>query len=383
MRLHKPLTLLFIAWMTSLSILRAQVPEPWSSSTTYVEDDQVILNGVSFRAKASSTGEQPDPDAETAFWISLDLEADSLPDPDSPPSETPDPDDVGGLDAPGSPDDSDSGSGSGSSSSTRLVNISTRGYVGTGNDVLIAGFVIKGDSTATKRCMVAVTGASLTAAPGFSPLQNPTMELHQAGVGLLATNDNWDDNSQSDIDIFQKWAPSSTNDPVILKDLGPGSYTAIVRGVGNTQGIAIVGVNDMEQDGGTGSAYIFNISTRGKVGTGNNVMIAGFVVKGDDANSLKVIVSNTAASLGDAPGFTTLKNPMIELYDGQTRIDYNDNWQERSSDEISVLGSSGVTPKDQYESSMVKDFAPKAYTAIMSGVGNTQGNAVIGVTLAE
>jgi hypothetical protein len=270
----------------------------------------------------------------------------------------------------------------------RLINISTRGYVGTDNDVLIAGFVITGDTSARKKCMIAVTSGGLADNPenDFYTLKDPYLKLMDGTGSQIAFNDDWVDLSSEDkLAISSSGSPASEKEPAIVMDLAPGAYTAIVSGVNQTTGVTNVGVNDLNQDSGTGSSRLLNISTRGKVLTGDKVMIAGFVVASDDSNKeLRLKLSNNGASLGDSPkdNFYSLKDPNLQLVGSVT--DYNDNWSERSDDEISYLTNLGQTPSDSKESFMLKSLGSGAYTIIMRGGGEEPtGIAVVGVTIAD
>src|SRR5438046_177498 len=160
-------------------------------------------------------------------------------------------------------------------STAYLANISTRALVQTGNNVLIGGFIISG--TGPKKLVMRALGPTLSrfGVPGV--LQNSTLELHNAAGALLSFNDNWGDapNKQQIIDAHL--APPNAAEPAILATLDPGNYTAVVRGANNTTGVALVEGYDI--DAGT-SSKLENISTRGLVQTGDNVMIAGVIVGG-------------------------------------------------------------------------------------------------------
>ena len=270
----------------------------------------------------------------------------------------------------------------------KLINISTRGYVGTGNDILIAGFKLEGDETATKKCMIGVTAASLedNEEAGFFTLKDPLLILYKEGVeDYLAINFSWTSLSDEEKAIIGDSAPSSDKDPVIVADLGPGTYTAIVMGNLGLTGIATVGVNDLKMDGGTGKIELVNISTRGFVKSeAANWMFAGFIVEGSPNSSIDVMIGNTAASLGDNPeiDFYALKDPLMLLYkdgvDGE--LDRNDNWGDRSDSEKETMNSINATPKDSKESAIVKTLTPGTYNTVMLGLSGV-GNAVIGVNV--
>lgn len=368
-----------------LSVVVWGIPDAWNTNTTYNKDDVVLYtpSGTS-EAKnyiALQTGAGNQPDTSAAFWSLLDSVASSFSAPPGDPTTFSTPD-TNTIPNSGPPD-----SNTTEEDEVRIVNISTRGYVGTGNDILIAGFILEGDETATKKCMIGVTAASLEddLASGFITLKDPLLILYKDGVkDALAMNFGWTSLSDEDKAIIGDSAPSSDKDPAIVADLGPGSYTAIVMGVDGLTGIATVGVNDLKMDGGTGKIDLINISTRGYVKSdAANWMFAGFILEGPEDATLDVMIGNTAASLGDNPddGFYTLKDPLMLLYkDGvEGELDRNDNWGDRDDSEKTKMSSINATPGDSKESAMVKSLTPGTYNTIMLGLGGTTGNAVIGV----
>lgn len=152
------------------------------------------------------------------------------------------------------------------------VNLSTRMVVQTGDNVLITGFIINGSGS--KKIVVRALGPSL---PVSGTLSDPFLELHDASGALIASNDNWRTDQQSDL-IATGLAPTNDNEAAILANLAPGSYTAIVKGVNNTTGVGLVELYDLD---GSGAPLRFaNLSTRGNVLINDNVMIGGFIVQG-------------------------------------------------------------------------------------------------------
>src|SRR5438045_2996037 len=145
-------------------------------------------------------------------------------------------------------------------STAYLANISTRALVQTGNQVLIGGFIISG--TGPKKLVMRALGPTLSSFGVPGALQNPTLELHNGAGALISFNDNWGDapNKQQIIDAHL--APPNAAEPAILATLDPGNYTAIVRGVNNTTGVAVVEGYDIEAGS---SSSLENISTRGLV----------------------------------------------------------------------------------------------------------------------
>jgi hypothetical protein len=203
-------------------------------------------------------------------------------------------------------------------------------------------------------------------------LQNPTLELHNAAGALISFNDNWGDapNKQQLIDAHL--APPNAAEPAILATLDPGNYTAIVRGVNNTTGVALVEGYDI--DAGT-SSQLGNISTRGLVQTGDKVMIAGVIVGG--SGSQKVIARALGPTLSKFGVPNALANPMLELRDiNGNLIQSNDNW--RSTQQAEIIAT-GLAPPNDAESAIVATLAPSNYTMIVRGVNSTTGVALVEV----
>ena len=203
-------------------------------------------------------------------------------------------------------------------------------------------------------------------------LQNPTLELHNAAGAVISFNDNWGDapNKQQIIDAHL--APPNAAEPAILATLDPGNYTAIVRGVNNTTGVALVEGYDIEP--GT-SSQLGNISTRGLVQTGAKVMIAGVIVGG--SGSQKVIVRALGPTLSNFGVANALADPTLELRDiNGNLIQSNDNW--RSTQQAEIIAT-GLQPPNDAESAIVATLAPSNYTMIVRGVNSTTGVALVEV----
>src|SRR4029077_15089581 len=203
----------------------------------------------------------------------------------------------------------------------QLGNISTRAFVQTGDNVMIGGFIVQG--TGPKRVIIRAIGPELGAPPYNIPnaLANPTLELHNGTGALIASNDNWvttiiggiiTTNQVHDI-MTSGHVPGDGRESAIIADLPPGNYTAIVRGVDNMTGVALVEVYDLSGDA---SSILGNISTRSFVQTGDNVMIGGFIVQGSEPKS--VIIRAIGPELG-APPYNVpnaLADPSLELHNG-------------------------------------------------------------------
>jgi hypothetical protein len=254
----------------------------------------------------------------------------------------------------------------------RLANISTRVPVGGGDDAVIGGFIVRG--TAKKRVMIRGLGPSLASNNIANALPDPVLELHDSTGALVGSNDNWGDNPNAQEIIDTTIAPTSPKESVILtqlpsNDTGIG-YTAILRGASVAAGVALVEVYDL--DGGLGSA-VLNVSTRGHVETGENVMIGGFILGGNE--SQKIIVRAIGPSLAGSGVANPLNDPVLELHNSNgDAIASDDGWKDKQQTEIQ---NTGVPPTDDRESAIVAVLPAGSYTAVVRGANNSTGVALV------
>jgi len=247
-------------------------------------------------------------------------------------------------------------------------NISTRLPVGTGNNILIAGFQVTGN--ASKQVVVRGVGPSLTQFGLTNVLPDPTLELHDSTGAIIATNDDWQDASNASA-IPAPLRPANGLESAIVTSLGSGAYTAVLRGYNGGTGTGLVEVYDTSVGNG---AQLGNISTRGFVLTGDNVMIAGLVVQ---SQNKQVVVRALGPTLTGFGVNNALPDPTLSLYDGNgTLLIFNDDW--RDSQESSISGT-GLAPRDDLESAIAGTVTPGSYTAVVRGYENATGNALVEV----
>lgn len=264
-----------------------------------------------------------------------------------------------------SPSPTPSASPTPSGTPTTLGNISTRLRVETGTNVLIGGFIVTG--TQPKRIITRAIGPSL---PVAGALADPVLELHDSAGALIASNDNWRTDQETEI-IATGVPPSNNLESAIVQTLpaNGSSYTVIVRGANNGTGVGLVEVYDLDS---TANSKLANISTRGLVQTGNDAMIAGTIVLGQAAE--RVLVRAIGPSL-ELDG--KLADPTLELRDGNgTLIRANDNW--RSDQEAEIIATA-IPPTNNLESAIVATLPANgaSYTAIVRGVNDTTGVALV------
>jgi hypothetical protein len=251
---------------------------------------------------------------------------------------------------------------------SHLANISTRMRVEAGDNVLIAGFIIQGDGN--KRILVRGIGPSLATFGIADPLQDPTLELTAAGSGLIASNDNWPENSNAAEIITSGLAPSNPGESALLLSVAPGNYTAVLRGKGASTGIGLVEVYDLDADA---AAKAVNISTRGFVLSADNVMIGGLIVAGNRPSQL--VIRAIGPSLGNFGVPNALADPFLELHSGNGDIIFtNDNWQQTQGH---ALQDTGLAPSHEKESAILISLAPGNYTAVVRGADGGVGNGLV------
>ena len=266
----------------------------------------------------------------------------------------------------------------------RLGNISTRAFVQTGDDVMIGGFIVHG--TEPKRVIIRAIGPELTQYGIPNALANPTLELHDGTGALIAANNNWATTiiggiiTASQVRDIQTsgYAPRDELESAIIADLRPGNYTAIVRGVNNLTGVALVEAYDLSRDAGS---ILGNISTRALVQTGDNVMIGGFIVQGTQQRRVIVRAIGPERTQYGVPN--ALANPTLELHNGTgTLIASNNDWATTiiggviTANQVHEIQASGYVPGDGRESAIVADLPSGNYTAIVRGANNSTGVAL-------
>ena len=235
---------------------------------------------------------------------------------------------------------------------------------------MIGGFIINGNGP--KAVVLRGMGPSLASKGITNFLADPVLELRGSDGALIRKNDNWKDDQRSLIEgtVFQ---PTNDNESVIVATLDPGAYPALVTGKDQTTGVGLVEIYDNDV---TAASELGNISTRGFVQTGNNVLIGGFILGNNSGNS-RVALRGRGPSLSQFGLSPVLADPTLELHNpnGSLLIS-NDDWE---TDPVSAaqLVAHGLAPSDPKESGIFTTLPPGPFTAILAGKDNGVGIGMV------
>lgn len=252
-----------------------------------------------------------------------------------------------------------------------LRNSSTRLEAGRGDEVLIGGFIIAGP--ATKKVVLRGLGPSMkiNGSPIAGTLPDPMLELRRSDGTVLGANDNWQDTQSTEIQAHGL-APADDREAAISISLDPGNYTVVLSGKNDATGIALVEAYDVDP---ASTARLLNISTRGRVRTGDQVMIGGVILGGTDYTRVIFRGLGPSLAVNGVPVPGRLADPTLEVHDrnGAT-VAFNDNWKNNQQVEVQ---QSGLAPVDERDAAVIGNFPPGHYTAIVRGKGNTSGLALV------
>ena len=251
------------------------------------------------------------------------------------------------------------------------LNLSTRGIVSRGDDVLINGFIIAGKGP--KTVLLRALGPSLAGFGVSGALPDPGLSLYNSSGSLIATNDNWQTDRGSAYMAQNGFAPTNPAESATLQTLMPGAYTAVVRGRNGSEGVSLAEIYDLSP---VSSSKLKNMSTRGSVGTGDNVLISGFIV--GDVGSATVVVRVLGPSLAAFGVSRPLSDPVLTIYDSKgSAIVTNDNWHDNVN--WVDVQKNGLAPPNALESAIVLHLPAGTYTAVVRGANGATGNALVEV----
>jgi hypothetical protein len=247
-------------------------------------------------------------------------------------------------------------------------------FVQTGDNVGIGGFIITGSTP--KHVVVRGLGPSLTQFGVPNALADPVLELHGPGGFVTITNDNWrDDTSQAALIIADGLAPTNNLESAIDATLAPGAYTGIVRGKNNTTGVAVIEVYDLNP---SAASKLGDISTRAFVNTGDNIVIAGFIL-GHNSGMDRIVARGIGPSLTAFGVPNALADPTLQLRDSNgALLSSNNNWQDDPA-QAAIITADGLAPTNPLESAIAATLSPGSYTALLAGLNNGTGIGLVEV----
>jgi uncharacterized delta-60 repeat protein len=265
-----------------------------------------------------------------------------------------------------------------------VANVSTRLPVGTDDNVLIEGFIVQGPVASIKKIIVRAIGPSLAPFGVTDALANPTLEIYDSNSLKIASNNDWRmtqvggivTGDQSAEITNSGVAPSDDMESAIVANLSPGSYTAVVRGFGNSTGTGVVDAYDLSA---SSAARLANIATRGLIRPGDQLMIAGFIIQ---SGSVRAVVRAIGPSLAGFGINNALSDTTLQLRDQNGSIVVeDDDWKLRSdgSSQQAELEATGLQPSDDREAAFVTTLPPGQYTAQVRGKPEGTGIGVVQV----
>jgi hypothetical protein len=255
----------------------------------------------------------------------------------------------------------------------RAQNISTRLDVGAGEKRAIGGFIVTGKTA--KRVIIRAIGPSVEQAGISGVLADPVLELHRSDGTVMARNDNWRETQEVAIKATGV-APTSDAEAALIATLEPGSYTAVVGGNAGATGVGLVEVYDL--DGNDSSSRLANISTRGLVQTGDNVIIGGFIL-GSDEGAADILVRGLGPSLAQLGVTDPLADPTLELRNSHgTVVAANDDWKQDPAQAHRITATT-IPPTNDREAAIVATLVPGAYTAVLAGKNGGVGVGIVEV----
>jgi len=269
--------------------------------------------------------------------------------------------------------------------SGRITNLAIRSQAGTGDNTLIVGFAIGGGGpSGNKPVLIRGVGPTLSAFNVSGVLADPKLEIF-SGQNRIQENDDWEGNLQiatvaGQVGAFAYNVPNSKDAAIYNPNISPGSYTVAITGNGGSTGVALAEIYDATASATftVSTPRLTNVSARTRVGTGDDILIAGFSISG--STNRTVLIRAVGPTLGtfNVPG--ALANPRLELYAGANRILENDDWGGTAvlSTAFAAVAAFAL-PADSRDAAILVTLAPGSYTAQVSGVGNTTGVALVEV----
>lgn len=248
----------------------------------------------------------------------------------------------------------------------QALNLSTRAQISSGDNSLIAGFIVTG--SAAKTVALRVLGPSLSTSGVANTLADPVLTLHNSSGAVIASNDDWASDPRATDLVAAGLAPENAAEAATIQTLTPGAYTVVASGKGS--GVGLVEAYDLSPGD---ASKLANLSTRGFVGKDSDALISGFIV-GDVANAT-IAVRALGPSLGSAVA-APLGDPTLTVYDRDgVVIATNDNWQDDQN--LLDIKSQGLAPTNPAESATILHPPAGAYTTIVRGADGGTGIGLV------
>ena len=263
----------------------------------------------------------------------------------------------------------------------RLTNLAIRSTAGTGAQTLIVGCVLGGGGTTGSRpFLLRAAGPSLTPFGVPDVLVDPSLEL-LANEALIATNNDWNNDAQIAelVNRLQAFPFTTPRDAALHRPaLTSGRYDMKISGAAGTTGVALAEIYDAASAPAPSAPRLINVSARTQTGAGGDVLIAGFVVGG--STSKTVLIRAIGPSLAEYGVTGTLADPRLELYQGDTRLFANDDWNgaEALRSAVGATGAFSVADTSR-DAALLATLAPGNYTAQVRGAPGTTGVVLVEV----
>lgn len=256
-----------------------------------------------------------------------------------------------------------------------LLNISTRAFVGSGDNVLIGGFIVQGSQPAT--VVLRALGGSLRASAISPVLADPTITIYDANQSQVATNDDWFNSADGATISSYRLDPPNSIESAVIATLNPGAYTAVVQSFSSAtqpamNGIGLVEIYDLQRT----SSRLGNFSTRGEVDTGDNILIGGLNIGPGSAKT--ICVRGLGPTLSGKGVANALGDPTLEVRDRSGNlVASNDNWQDAPN--AATIQSEGLAPANPQEAVVQVTLNAGNYTGLVRGANSTTGVALVEV----
>lgn len=262
----------------------------------------------------------------------------------------------------------------------RVVNLSVRTPAGTGSQTLIIGLVVTG--TGSKTLLVRGIGPTLSIQGVASPLADPTMRLLNEAGAVLDTDNDWGGSatlSQQFSALGAFALPSDSKDAALYRTIPTGVYSVHVYPNDTGTGVVLAELYDADDD--SNPATVANISARTQVGTGENILIAGFVISGNSPKTL--LIRGVGPTLGMKGVSGALADPQLYLFDSTSFIASNDNWGGTTAlkNAFAVTGAGALASDTSKDAALLVTLLPGVYSAQVSGVGGTSGVGLVEIFL--